>query len=214
MTDNHDMFADWSAAYTLGALECKDRRAFEDHLATCSICTAEVASFAPLPGLLSQVGLADMIAQPDPAIADLIETEAKEQVSLMHQAKRRWKTAALMSAAAVVLLAALVLLPTRDTSPEFAATINTSLSESAEIGMNPKSWGTEIILDLTGLPTRDSYQLWVVDSNGVWTSAATWSPTPAGVATLTGATLTPFSDVDRIVITSADQGDVLIDASA
>ncbi len=214
MTDNHEMFADWSAAYTLGALECGDRRAFEDHLAICAICTAEVASFAPLPGLLSKVDPADVAAEPDPVTAAIIEAEAKDQVALMHRSTKRWKTAAFLSAAAAVLIAALVFLPSQDSSPEFAATINTSLSRSAEIGMNPKTWGTEITLDLTGLPTRDSYQLWVIDDNGVWTSAATWSATPTGVATLTGATSTPLSNVDRIVITSADQGDVLIDASS
>ncbi len=214
MTDNHEMFADWSAAYTLGALECSDRRAFEDHLAVCSICAAEVASFAPMPGLLSQIDPADVAAEPDPVTAALIEAEAKEQVTGIHRSTKRWKAAAILSAAAAVLIAALVFVPSRDSSPEFAATINTSLSKSAEIGMNPKSWGTEITLELTGLPTRDSYQLWVIDANGVWTSAATWSPTPTGVATLTGATSTPFSDVDRIVVTSADQDDVLIDASS
>ena len=208
------MFSDWSAAYTLGALDCSDRRAFEDHLATCSICTAEVASFAPLPGLLSKVDLSEVSEDPDPVTAALIEAEAKEQIATMNRSSRRWRKTAILATAAAVLIATLMLLPDREPSAEFAATINSSLSESAEIGMNPKSWGTEIMLELAGLPTRDSYQLWVIDDKGVWSSAATWAPTPTGVATLTGATSTPLSDVDRIVVTSSDQGDILVDASA
>ena len=41
--DDHDRFARWAASYTLGALDTDDRRAFEAHVATCSICAAELA---------------------------------------------------------------------------------------------------------------------------------------------------------------------------
>ncbi len=213
MSNGHELFATWSGAYTLGALEGTDRRAFEDHMSTCPICTADVASFAPLPGLLSQIDSADVRARPDTVSAARIEAKAKDQIVRMRRSARRWKTAAVVAAAAVVLIAVVAFRPGRQDPPAFAATINSSLSQSAKIGMNPKPWGTEITVELSGLPSRDSYELWVVDDGGVWISTATWSPTPTGLAALTGATSTPFTKVDRIVVTSSSQTDILIDAS-
>ena len=48
-----DRFAEWDAAYVLGALSPSDRRAYERHLAECDACRAAVAELAGLPGLLS-----------------------------------------------------------------------------------------------------------------------------------------------------------------
>jgi hypothetical protein len=51
----HAAFADWDAAYVLGALSADDRHAYEDHLAGCELCRAAVGELAPLPGLLARV---------------------------------------------------------------------------------------------------------------------------------------------------------------
>lgn len=53
--DGHggDPYADWDAAYVLGALGPTDRRAYERHLAECAACRAAVAELAGMPGLLS-----------------------------------------------------------------------------------------------------------------------------------------------------------------
>ncbi|WP_369375114.1 anti-sigma factor [Promicromonospora sp. Populi] len=48
-----DRYAEWDAAYVLGALSPSDRRAFEHHLAECDACRGAVAELAGLPGLLS-----------------------------------------------------------------------------------------------------------------------------------------------------------------
>jgi len=54
-----DRFAQWDAAYVLGALSPAERREFEEHLATCPHCQAAVSELAALPGLLAQVSPAD-----------------------------------------------------------------------------------------------------------------------------------------------------------
>ena len=54
-----DKFAQWDAAYVLGALSPAERREFEEHLATCPHCQAAVSELAGLPGLLAQVSPAD-----------------------------------------------------------------------------------------------------------------------------------------------------------
>jgi hypothetical protein len=48
-----DRYAEWDAAYVLGALSPSDRRAYERHLAECAACRAAVAELAGMPGLLS-----------------------------------------------------------------------------------------------------------------------------------------------------------------
>ena len=54
-----DKFAQWDAAYVLGALSPADRREYEEHLASCPACQAAVSELAGIPGLLGQVSPAD-----------------------------------------------------------------------------------------------------------------------------------------------------------
>jgi anti-sigma factor RsiW len=216
MTDQHHHYADWPAAYVLGALDADDRRAFESHLAACDLCTAEVAEFAALPGLLAQVEAADLEHTADPARAARIDDSARQEVTALRRHARMWRLAAMASAAAAMILAIVLVSPgphgPAEPVPQSASVVS-SVASSAEVSVSARAWGTEITLAITGLPTRESYQLWAVGTDGEWTNAATWSPTPTGVVRLTGASRTPTDRLDRILITSTDISDVLLDAS-
>ena len=50
-----DAFAEYDAAYVLGALSPEDRRDYEAHLATCDDCARAVGELAGMPGLLARV---------------------------------------------------------------------------------------------------------------------------------------------------------------
>lgn len=52
--DQHDSFAEFDAAYLLGALSPEDRSAYEQHLMVCEHCSRSVRELAGLPGLLAQ----------------------------------------------------------------------------------------------------------------------------------------------------------------
>ena len=138
-------------------------------------------------------------------------------MSALRRRSRRWQLAAGGLAAAAAVLVALVVIDPgdggNDVPPTQAATVAATTAESAEVRVSPRAWGTEITLDITGLPVSGAYQLWAIDSRGQWVSAATWSPTPTGAVRLTGATSTPTSDLDLIVITSTDRDDLLVDAT-
>jgi hypothetical protein len=54
-------------AYSMGLLEPADRQAFEDHLAGCAICAAEMAQLSPLAGLLRGIDPAEVAGEPPPA---------------------------------------------------------------------------------------------------------------------------------------------------
>jgi len=59
-----DKFAQWDAAYVLGALSPAERREFEEHLASCPQCQTAVSELAAIPGLLAQVSPADAAMLP------------------------------------------------------------------------------------------------------------------------------------------------------
>ncbi|WP_454859024.1 anti-sigma factor family protein [Promicromonospora soli] len=62
-----DHYAEWDAAYVLGALSPSDRRAYEQHLAECDACRAAVTELAGMPGLLGTLS---------PAHAEALVAEA------------------------------------------------------------------------------------------------------------------------------------------
>jgi hypothetical protein len=73
-----DKFAQWDAAYVLGALSPAERREFEEHMAHCAACQAAVSELAALPGLLAQISPADaaMLSLADDSSAEYAETPA------------------------------------------------------------------------------------------------------------------------------------------
>lgn len=57
MSSPHDELTLLAPAYALGALDADERRLFEEHLATCDVCEAEVRSLAPITAGLAQTTL-------------------------------------------------------------------------------------------------------------------------------------------------------------
>jgi len=215
MTSDHEAYADWSAAYLLGALEPAERSDYQRHLGGCDICQRTVADFSTLPGLL---------ARADPTEEDLAATkrvtEAAVKLTNDHYARTatradRWKTTALVAAAALLLVVGLQVNSSFQSATRVPGGIELAFVSEASgtVTVEQKPWGTRIDLDLDGLPQRESYQLWAVDVDGNWASSATWAPTPTGKAVLVSATAASIDNLDRIVITSVDVDDVLVDAT-
>jgi len=57
-----DVYAQWDAAYVLGALTAAERAEYEEHLAGCARCRGAVAELAGMPGLLGQLSPAEAMA--------------------------------------------------------------------------------------------------------------------------------------------------------
>jgi hypothetical protein len=217
MTDDHDRYREWSAAYVLGALEPGERAAFERHLDTCDRCQADVRTFAPLPGLLAQVDDADL---PDAAVDDAAAARVKRMAvaradaerATLRRAVRRWRLAAAGAAAAAVMaVGGLVLPPDGTVGTDLAVTADVA---SGSVLVAERGWGTHVELDLAGLPERDHYVLLAIASDGSVQTAATWGATPRGTARVTGATAIALAELDRLLVTSDDPDDVLVTASA
>jgi Putative zinc-finger len=176
-----DKFAQWDAAYVLGALSPTDRREFEEHLATCPPCQAAVSELAAIPGLLAQVspGDAAMLAmavdnQVEPGgTAVTSETEAElieagpppsllpKMIKAARARRRRMIAAVAGIAAAVVLViggaaVATGLLPLRPESPQrvaFSPVVPSGITAVADV--IPGKDGTQIKVECVYAEVND-----------------------------------------------------------
>ena len=165
-----DKFAQWDAAYVLGALSPAERREFEEHIATCPSCRAAVSELAALPGLLAQLSPADaaILAMADDESPEAIEAPASNaaQTSVIEDGppssllprmiktartrQRRIVAAVAGIAATVILLIGGVavgtgLLPLRPESPQrvaFSPVVPSAMIAVADV--IPGQDGTEI----------------------------------------------------------------------
>ena len=182
-------------SYVLGSLEPANRAALDAHLPGCPACREELASYAALPALMSRLSI-DQVRQPTPTVPPTVLNRALDAVAAERNSTvtqlRRWRRATVLSAAAATIVAVVLgatLLHTQTPSPPegtpLIATAGVSASGSASLQAKP--WGTAVSLQLQGLPQGDGFTAWVTAPNGTRSIAATWTPSPDGHATLTGA---------------------------
>lgn len=91
----HDQLADSAALYVLGALSEADRKAFESHLAVCSLCAAEVHSFAQVAEALAM----PLQSAPDPSVRRALLARVRQPARF----QASWLAMAASVALAVVL---------------------------------------------------------------------------------------------------------------
>ncbi len=235
----HERFADWDAAYVLGSLSPADRRAYEEHLAECPVCSTAVRELAGMPGLLGALPRDEAMSLLD---GDTAGHESRRDApdlvpALLHRVRRRrrvrrWSvTGALVAAAAVTAVTALILPGAVTAPPE--ASVSTSLHQvglspaasplTADVTLTAKRWGTSIGMvcrwqaDSSWSPdaggtTRWEYGLWVVAGDGTSDRVATWSAGPGDVVRTTDSTAIPVGRIARIELRSLDTGKVLLSA--
>ena len=182
-------------SYVLGSLDPADRAALDAHLPGCPACREELASYAALPALMSRLSI-DQVHRPTPEVPPTVlnralNTVAAERTNTVTQL-RRWRRATVLSAAAATIVAVLfgaTLLHTQTPSPPEGTPLIAAagVSASGSASLQAKPWGTALTLQLHGLPQGDGFTAWVTATNGTRSIAATWTPSPDGHATLTGA---------------------------
>ncbi len=215
MSDSHELYREWSAAYVLGALDADDRATFESHLASCEHCRTEVASFAPIPGLLGRVELEDLDLPevPERVIVNATALAAAE-LETLETSRKRWRVVS-VAAVSVLFLVGLVGITSwrgsDDVTPaEFAYEDDSVVFGS--IDAVERSWGTQVRVDLEGLPERDIYFLWAVTEDGEAAQVASWTATEDGTAIFEGTTAVEVDQLMWLRITSGDTDDLLFNA--
>jgi len=206
----HEQYRQWSAAYVLGALDPAERHDFEEHLRRCRDCQEEVRSFAPIPGLLSKVEEPGPVAVPG-GFEERIVSRVRSEWASLARSRRRWQALAVAAALAAVFAVAALLsapAPGGGTPLVFAD----GARARGEILVDERPWGTEVVLELDGLPPAGSYTAWAIDESGNWYQVATWGPTPNSAVVVTGASSVSFADLERIVVTGGDRTRTILEA--
>ncbi|GAA3868813.1 anti-sigma-L factor RslA [Leifsonia kafniensis] len=173
MTRESDEFADWDAAYLLGALAPDERWAYEQHLADCATCARSLAELAGVPPLLALVPadqvLATAVFPTDAALTDAAPTgpdhvaadaspatrgwpRLRDAARAQRRRTRRYVTATVLLAAAAVVAVALVLpgllAPAEQSAPSAAPPVTLTQVQpsplSADVRLVSEPWGTRI----------------------------------------------------------------------
>lgn len=210
---DHDQYREWSAAYVLGALDAKERAAFEAHLDGCDRCRDDVQAFAPIPGLLAKVGSPDSEEVPRGVLDKAVARVSSERAELA-KSRSRWRWTAAVAAVATGFVLVVSLFPQMDGPESTLLAIEPGAVAAGEIGVSARAWGTAIDLNLTGLPPSDRYEAWAVDRSGTVQQIASWGPTQEFDAVLEGASSFPLADVTKVIVTMGDNAEtVLVTAS-
>ncbi|MEO8262017.1 MAG: zf-HC2 domain-containing protein [Pseudolysinimonas sp.] len=228
---DHTRFAEWDAAYVLGALSPAERREFESHLPGCKICRASIAELGALPGLLGRLDATRAFAVLDDSEvaagppADLVARI--ERADHTRRTRRRFGTiAGLAAAAAIAAVLALVLPPviTPAPAPAVAAElvpVDATVPVEASIELTPVGWGTRIDMECgyhpgpagpDGAYGPVEYAMWVVDRQGAETALSTWTSAPEGTVEVSAGTALALADIAQVEVRTVSGDQILLSA--
>jgi len=153
-----------TAGYALDALDEAEQRAYEQHLARCERCQAELAVFSSLAGALA---FAAEPADAPPALRErILETARAERPNVVPLRPRERTTRVVAIVAAVASIAAIVALVAWNVSlhnrlgGEQTALALKGASGSVVVGANGR--GTLVVTALRPADPGKTYEAWVI----------------------------------------------------
>jgi hypothetical protein len=184
-------------AYVLGALDAAERIEIEEHLRDCAYCRDELVRLSPLPGLLGQVSLDDVLADEPP-------TRPAEATPVAPPPRHRRRILASVAAAAVLLigvgLAGRVVVDDDSTTTASSWSTSTDTGIKASAALVDRGWGTDIELTMDDLPTGARCRLVVVGSDGRIETAGWWTTGYTTRAEVPASTSIESGAIDRMEI--------------
>jgi anti-sigma-K factor RskA len=172
--------------YVVGAIDPAERSLVDEHLADCPACRDELAGLAGLPAMLSRVPEADVArlsssvvglperAEPSP---DLLNSLLR-RVALRRRA-RMWRGIAAAAAAAVIAVggtaAAFELTSGSPSASDVAQGSNAAAGITATVNYSQVGWGTDMRVQVTGIPSGTRCRFWVVTNDGRIEPAGSWT---------------------------------------
>lgn len=228
MRPDHVDFADWDAAFVLGALSPADRRRFETHMEECRACRTAITELAPTIGLLARVApeRASSMLEPPAAEGGPDPARRAQVIAIGERAARirrtRWWAAGLASAAAVVIAVTIavttVIAPALKSVEVVALEPVADVPWTATVELSDAAWGTriEMICRYTGEADGDTpgggwpYVLVVTSVDGTTSELSTWRALPGSTARLDAATALDADDIATIEIRAVADDRVLM----
>lgn len=212
-------------AYSMGLLDERDRRVFEDHLAGCESCAAELAELSPMAALLKGVepvgaaaGTAPRAADPQAGGADV--TQLIHRRATRQRQHRRWQVA-VGAAAGIVLIGGGIGVgvaaasqhggsgaPAVAIAGQLHSATDPGTGVAGTVGLQAKAWGTVVTLDLSKVHGPVECEAVAVSKSGErrvvmgWLVPAPGDGVPGHPAHLViqGGAAIPRSDLARIDI--------------
>ena len=237
MNEFDDPFKDWDAAYVLGALSSDERKEYESHLTNCANCTAGVAAFAGIPGILGKIDSQTALALLDNASGDLISSSWNESASVLKLAKRVeedrrrsriFQTIGLVAASIILIITGVTVGVVVHSSNGNSAASTNSLGRvlhvtnlqpqimTATFRVTSKPWGTRFDWNCTypnSISSKYSslnYNLVVTDKSGRNTVIATWSASGSKAVGLAATSALPESQIKFVEVTLAGSSNPLV----
>jgi anti-sigma-K factor RskA len=179
-------------AYVLGALEPDERRAVEDHLARCPICSAELAEFQGLTPLLDRVRPEDLEPVTVTPSPDLFDRMSAAAVGTRKPKARRSRTWALVAAALLAVLG--VWAGVAVWAGGNGAQTYTASEGPVEVTLIASTTedGSELDVAVAGLRPGEDCHVVAVDQEGEWYDGGSWPASDEGDGRWRG-----WVDVDR-----------------
>jgi Putative zinc-finger len=197
-------------AYVLGALDVPERLRTEAHLRDCAPCRDELVRLAPLPGLLGQVSLDDVVTPDDPVRPDVPPAATGPARPAV---PRRW-TGLLVGAAAVLVLlvgigvAGVVVVDDPPADDPVVATWSTGEGADAidaTAVLADRGWGTDIRLTMEELPAHERCRLVVIAADGRVETAGWWTTGYAADAVVPASTSIDVAAIERMEVRAGDR---------
>ncbi len=211
------------ASFVLGALSPAERQAYEQHLATCPVCQANVNRLAGLPGLLAMSAPEELTGDQPPVPQSLLPKLLTSAAG--ERRRRRWIWTGSMSAAAACVVALVVTLMIRPAVPTSgAAQLPAPIAMQAVVAgpmkasvqLVDKQWGTSIIVNCEyagapgeANPTGEGYQLVVFDKSGKAQQAGHWTSASGTGSTVWTSSSLRLSQISRVEVQWPDGRTVL-----
>jgi hypothetical protein len=236
------------AAYVLGVLDHKDNLAFERHLLDCAHCQLEMLEMHDLPEILEDVKRSwpePPLPEPSPRVLNALLEEAAGVRKKRRNTARLAVAAGLLVAAvgSVLTLTLFAQDGSQDQPPRAAATQQAEVRTGsgpvktgsagllgqteqsgdvvrAKISLEPRDYGTQADLELSGITGPTHCQLIVVAKSGESQVVTSWTVPPKGFGTtdspdplrISGGTGFLPAQIERFEIRGED-GSVLVTIS-
>lgn len=191
MDDDHRQIHAQLGALALGVLDPVQRVALAAHLEGCPEARWELARLQRVAGALSLVA-ADaepLAAQAPPAVAERLFSELAVQRRRRQRRSRVWAGAGASAVAALAVLA-VVVLPTRAAPvPERRdvafVVVPSGVTASAQV--HDWGWGSQVYLEIQGLPDDQLLAVWLQRPDGTRVSAGSFTTTGGDLRMTLGA---------------------------
>jgi hypothetical protein len=157
----------------------------------------------------------DEVSPPEPPLPPEMLQRLLAAVRHRQSVRRRWLLAAAAAVVAFVVAGTWLTWSPDDDEP---AAESPPSAEGTVVSFEPvgdwecmgeaelveKAWGTELVLTASSLPERGPFSLAVIGVDGTEQLAATWGPTPAGRASVSGATSIQRADIASVRVVGPD----------